>query len=189
MGVVIVAFIGGVLYVLIWMTCNLLTVRKVRIQNDDHVAKITFMEILNSAQKTLLVRDDGDDSSTLYYDDNIVQQVRSCLDSNHQLSIRVLFSYRQEGNKLAAVQADEAYRHRDRLDIRHLSPEQRPFKEVHGKIADNGRRGCVSVHESGAQERDLEKFDCSKSWLGRQFVFRQHIANFNRQFQNATKWE
>ena len=185
MGIVIVAFIGGVLYVLIWMTCNLLTVRKVRIRNDDDVAKAAFVEILNSAQKTLLVRDDGDNSSTLYYDDDIVKQVRSCLESNPRLSIRVLFNDRGEGNKLAALQAEEAYRHRDRLEIRYLPSDQRPFKEVHSKIADNGRRGCLSIHEKRAQERDLEKFDCSKSWLGRQFVFRQKIADFNRQFQNA----
>ncbi len=185
MGIVIVAFIGGVLYVLIWMTCNLLTARKVRIRNDDDVAKATFLEILNSAQRTLLVRDDGDESSTLYYDDDIVKQVRSRLEGNCRLSIQVLFNYRQEGNKLAALQAEEAYKHHDRLDVRYLPSEQRPFKEVHSKIADNGRRGCLSAHESGAQERDLEKFDCSKSWLARQFVFRQHIANFNRLFQNA----
>lgn len=48
MGILLIACIGGVLYVLIWVTCNLLTVRKTRIQNDDEVAKDTFHESTNT---------------------------------------------------------------------------------------------------------------------------------------------
>ena len=171
-------------YVLIWMTCNLLTVRKHRINNDDGVAKGAFLDVLDSAKKTLIVRDDGDRSSGLYRDDDVVERVRDRLRSNPKLTIRVLFNYREEGNKLAALQARE-FQGRERLDIRYLLPQQRPPKEVHGKIADMGRRGCLSVHEKGAQERNLETFDCSRSWLGRQFVFRRYIAEFNRQFARS----
>ena len=171
---------------LIWMTCNLVTVRKRRIQNDDDVAKATFLEILNSAEKKLIVRDDGDRSSSLYGDKHIAEQVRARLRRNERLGIRVLFNYRETGNKLAALQAEPEFQGRDRLDVRYLLPKQRPCKEVHGKIADNGRLGCLSVHEKDAQERDSEKFDCSKSWLGRQFVFRRHIDEFERQWQTAT---
>ena len=185
MAIAIVAFIGGVFYVLIWMTCNLLTVRKVSIQNDDRVAKAIFFELLNCAKKTLLVRDDGDKSSTLYYDDDLVEEVRSRLKSNPRLVIRVLFNYREKGNKLADLAADDAFEQRDRLTIRYRPLAQRPAKEIHFKIADNGRRGCLSRHAVGAQARDLENYDCSKSWLGGQFVFRRRIANFERQFQNA----
>ena len=186
MTIAIMAVFGCVFYALIWMTCNLVTVRKRRIKNDDDVAKAAFLEVLNRAEKKMIVRDDGDASSSLYRDDHMVEQVRSRLRRNNNLAIRVLFNYRDEGNKLAALQAEAEYQGRERLDVRYLVPEQRPFKEVHGKIADNGRHGCLSVHEKGAQERDLEKFDCSQSWLGRQFVFRRHIADFERQFQNAT---
>lgn len=183
MAIAIVAALGAVFYVLIWMTCNLLTVRKDRIKNDDQVAKDTFLEILNSAKKTLTVRDDGDDSSSLYFNDDVAKQVQARLRENQKLTMRVLFNYRVDGNKLAELQAQ--FQDRKRLDIRYVSPLQRPVKEVHGKIADMGRRGCLSAHEKGAKERDLEKFDCSRSWLGRQFVFRRHIAAFNRQFQVA----
>lgn len=183
MAIAIVVLIGAVFYVLIWMTCNLLTVRKERIKNDDQVAKDTFLEVLNSAKKTLIVRDDGDDPSSLYFDDDVAEQVRARLQENPRLAMRVLFNYRTDGNKLGALQAE--FQSRDRLDIRYLSSPQRPLKEVHGKIADEGRRGCLSAHERGSRERDLEKFDCSKSWLGRQFAFRSYIASFNRQFQAA----
>ena len=185
MAIVIVAFIGGVFYLLIWMTCNLLTVRKVCIQNDDRVAKALFVELLNSAERTLLVRDDGDRSSTLYYDDDIVEQVRSRLKNNPRLVIRVLFNYREVGNKLAVLAADDAFEQRDRLTIRYRPPTPRPAKEVHFKIVDNGRRGCLSRHAVGAQARDSENYDCSQSWLGGQFVFRRRIADFKLQFQNA----
>ena len=187
MAIAIVAVVGSVFYVLIWMTCSLVTVRKLRIKNDDDVAKATFLEILNGAKKRLRVRDDGDRSSSLYWDDDIAEQVRSRLQDNKNLAIRVLFNYREEGNKLAALQAEAEFQGRDRLDVRYLLPEQRPFKEVHGKIADNGRHGCLSAHEEGERERDVEKFDCSQSWLGRQFAFRRYIADFERQFQSATK--
>ena len=187
MAIAIVAVVGCVFYVLIWMTCSLVTVRKSRITNDDDVAKATFLEILNGAKKRLRVRDDGDSSSSLYWDDDIAKKVRSRLQDNKNLAIRVLFNYREEGNKLAALQAEAEFQSRDRLDVRYLLPEQRPVKEVHGKIADNGRHGCLSAHEQGVQERDVEKFDCSQSWLGRQFVFRRYIADFERQFQSAAK--
>ena len=186
MAIAIVAAVGCVFYVLIWMTCSLVTVRKLRIKNDDDVAKATFLEVLNSAEKQLIVRDDGDGSSSLYRDDDMAAQVRSRLRHNKKLAIRMLFNYREDGNKLAALQAEAEFQGRDRLDIRYLLPEQRPFKEVHGKIADNGKRGCLSAHERDAQERDVGKFDCSQSWLGRQFVFRRYIADFERQFQSAT---
>lgn len=187
MAIAIVAIFGCAFYALIWMTCNLVTVRKHRIKNDDDVAKATFLEVLDAAEKKLIVRDDGDASSSLYRDDQIVEQVRSRLQHNKNLAIRMLFNYREEGNKLAALQAEAEFQDRKRLDVRYLLPDRRPFKEVHGKIADSGRHGCLSVHEKDAQERDLEKFDCSQSWLGRQFVFRRHLADFERQFQNATR--
>lgn len=186
MAIAIVAAVGCVFYVLIWMTCNLVTVRKRRVKNDDDVAKATFLEVLNGAEKQLIVRDDGDGPS-LYSDDDVAEQVRSRLRHNKNLAIRVLFNYRKDGNKLAALQAEDEFRGRDRLDVRYLLPEQRPFKEVHGKIADNGKRGCLSVHAKDSQERDVEKFDCSRSWLGRQFVFRRYIADFERQFQSAAR--
>lgn len=53
MAIAIVAVVGCVFYVLIWMTCSLVTVRKSRIKNDDDVAKATFLEILNGAKKRL----------------------------------------------------------------------------------------------------------------------------------------
>ena len=175
------------------MTCNLLTVRKRRINNDDDVAKETFLEVLDCAEKTLTVRDDGDRSSGVYRDDDVVERVRDRLRSNPKLTIRVLFNYREDGNKLAVLQAQDEFQGRERLDIRYLLPQQRPSREVHGKIADMGRRGCLSVHElsaelsaeKSAQKRNLETFDCSRSWLGRQFVFRRYIAEFNRQFVRA----
>ena len=187
MAIAIVAVVGCVFYVLIWMTCNLVTVRKRRVKNDDEVAKATFLEVLNGAEKQLIVRDDGDAPSSLYCDDDIAERVRSRLRQKKGLAIRVLFNYRKDGNKLAALQAEDEFRGRDRLDVRYLLPEQRPFKEVHGKIADNGRHGCLSVHAKDSQERDVEKFDCSRSWLGRQFVFRRYIADFERQFQSAAQ--
>ena len=183
MTMAILAVVGCAFYALIWMTCSLVTVRKRRIRNDDDVAKATFLEVLNDAKKTLIVRDDGDSSSSPYRDAHIVEQVRARLRRNEDLAIRVLFNYCEDGNQLAALQAE--FPGRDRLDIRYLLPERRPFKEIHAKIADNGRHGCLSVHEKDAQERDLEKFDCSQSWLGRQLVFRRHIADFERQFQDA----
>lgn len=191
MAIATVVIVGCAFYALIWMTCNLVTVRKHRIKNDDDVAKAAFLEVLNSAEKKLIVRDDGDAPSSLYHDDHVMEQVRSRLRHNENLAIHVLFNYRGEqagenGNKLAALQAESEFQGRERLDVRYLLPEKRPFKEVHWKIADNGRHGCLSVHEKDAQERDLEKFDCSQSWLGRQFVFRRHIADFERQFQHAT---
>ena len=186
MAIAVVAALGCVFYVLIWMTCNLVTVRKRRIGSDDDVAKASFLEVLNSAEKKLIVRDEGDLSSSLYRDKHIASQVRDRLRRNEDLGIRILFSCRKRGNRLAALQAEAEFQDRDRLDVRYLLPAQRPFKEVHGKIADNGKHGCLSVHRRDAQERDLEKFDCSKSWLGRQFVFRQYIADFERQWQTAT---
>ena len=185
MAIAIVAALGVVFFILIWMTCALLTVRKERIENDDQVARETFLEVLNRAEKTLIVRDDGDDPSSLYFDDDVVEQVRARLQENQRLAMRVLFNYRADGNKLAALQAE--FQGRDRLDIRYLLPQQRPLREVHGKIADGGKTGCLSAHERGSQKRDLEKFDCSRSLLGRQFAFRRYIAAFDRQFQAAER--
>ena len=183
MALAVVAAVGCVFYVLIWMTCSLVTVRKRQIRND-HEAKAAFLEVLNAAEKKLIVRDEGDRSSSLYRDEHMAEQVRARLRRNQDLAIHALFNCREEGNRLAALQAEAEFQ--GRFQVRYLPPEQRPFKGVHGKVADNGRHGCLAVHEKDARERDLEQFDCSQSWLGRQFVFRRYIADFERQFRCAT---
>ena len=186
MGIVIVAFIGGVLYVLIWMTCNLLTVRKVRIRNDDDVAKAAFVEILNSAQKTLLVRDDGDNSSTLYYDDDIVKQVRSCLESNPRLSIRVLFNDR--GGKATSWPLCKRKRHTGTAiawryaTCRRTNGHSKKFTAKSPTMA--GGDAFPSTKKGRRNGIWRSSTVPSPGWEGNS-CFRQKIADFNRQFQNA----
>ena len=63
------------------------------------------------------------------------------------------------------------------------------FGGIASRIADLRPLKCarLSAHERGSQERDLEKFDCSKSWLGRQFAFWRYIDTFDRQFEAAAR--
>lgn len=183
MAILIVAVVGLLLFVMIWMTCNLLWVRKDRIQNDDAVAKDTFLEVLDAARKELLVKDDGDDSSSLYFDNGIAQRVASRLEANERLVIRMLFNCRHEQNRMASLQDTEKYRDRSRLDVRYA--DARPTREVHCKIADGGRHGCLSMHAAGARKRELEKFDCTVSWLGGKIVFWKHVKSFRQQFAQA----
>lgn len=183
MALFIVAVVGLLLFVMIWMTCNLLWVQKDRIKNDDAVAKNTFLEMLDAAERELLVKDDGDASSSLYFDDSIAQRVASRLEANEKLVVRMLFNRRDANNRMAVLQKEEKYRDRSRLDVRYAAA--RPTRDVHCKIADGGKRGCLSVHEQGATERELEKFDCAVSWLGRNIVFRTHVNRFHEQFAQA----
>lgn len=185
MAISIVVVVGLLLFAMIWMTCGLLWVRKDRIQNDDKVAKDTFLEILDAAKKELLVKDDGDRSSSLYFDDSIAQRVASRLENNEKLVIRMLFNCRHDQNCMATLQTKEKYRDRSRLDIRYAAA--RPEREMHYKIADDGKHGCLSVHPKGAQDRELETFDCAASWLGRKIVFREHVNRFRDQFEQAAQ--
>ena len=103
MALFIVAVVGLLLFVMIWMTCNLLWVQKDRIKNDDAVAKSTFLEMLDAAERELLVKDDGDASSSLYFDDSIAQRVASRLEANEKLVVRMLFNRRDANNRMAVL--------------------------------------------------------------------------------------
>ena len=182
--VAIVSAIGGMFCILIWMTCNLLTVRKWRV-SDGMVAKDAFLDVLSSAEKSLIVRAGDDHPLSLWRDGEIVAQVRHFLRSKPKLTVRVLFTERGEGAKLEAMQAEGGFRGGGRLEIRYLPAQYLPLTEVHGGIADKGKRGCL--HSRGTRGGNLEVFDCSQSWLGRQFAFRRYINDFDRQFARAER--
>ena len=118
--------------------------------NDQEVAKEYFLETLEAANESLVIRDDGDDDSpgSLYQDEAIVEQVCQLI-KERRIVVKCLFSYdkdlrfTREVMKLGGT-------------VR-ISQRRSSF---HYKIADSGAVMYLTRHRAGQNERSFRLVDC-----------------------------
>ena len=152
-------------------------------KNDSDTPKQYFKKLLNAAECSMIVYDDGNDMPTsLYADESIVEAVREKLNSTEEFELKCYFNddantlFRQELAGLAGV------------EIRTGNGDAK--RDKHFKIIDGGRIGYVSEHDHGAEERDYEVVDCmmvpdkdfnrvAKKALG------TYMESFRRKFESA----
>ena len=145
--------------------------------NDDKAAATMFIRVLDAAQKTLVIHDDGNQmDGTVYNDDRVVQAVRHRLRENQELSIRCLFNDRQDLDLVQRMRSEFP----GRFEVWYREGP-RPVGDIHYKIADGGAFGHISTHLHGQPERRFKLLDCSSAKRRtRKIAFGPYLARFQR---------
>lgn len=126
--------------------------------NDDKEAVSRFVEVVQHAERDLIVHDDGDNmSDTIYNREDVIEAVDQQMAKHGELAVKCLFNTRA---KLAMVE-QLSERYPSRFHVRYSRwPWKRPTFDVHYKIADDGAIGHLSHHDFGAAERYFEVRNC-----------------------------
>ena len=121
--------------------------------NSDESAVASVLELLEGANSSLLMYDDGETTSASLYQDRVfVKAAQAKLDENLSFTIKCMLNERH-----GETEFEKQFRDHDRVKIygRRADP-----RREHYKIAD-GQRAYVSRHEPGSSEREAMSIDCS----------------------------
>lgn len=151
--------------------------------NDDSAAVQMFISVLNHAQHSLRVHDDGDKGEraegTIYDQEAVVSAVQRRLEQCPSLTIECLF------NDEANLKLVSAMRDHERFSV-HYRSGGRPAGDIHYKIADDGIFGCLSSHEHGHPQRHFKLFDCTKCKpRTKRRIFGEYIEQFKQDVADA----
>ena len=148
----------------------------VAVTNDNSEAVARFTEALGYATRELLIHDDGDEiEGSLYNDDTAIQAVADRLNERPELKIRCLLNFNESVGM--AKLGDEFGK---RFQVRYL--HQRPFDDVHFKIADRGKWAYISTHRKGETQRDGEVCDGTRA---SERVRRHYVGDLLEAFDNG----
>ena len=149
-------------------------------ENDDKLAVNKFMELLNQAERGLIIYDDGDKVEDSIYDNKeVVEALKHKMEASPSLVVKVLFN-----EKTNVLLLDEMSQIGDQFEIRYRKGD-RPEKDVHFKIADN-TLGYFSQHDLGDTKRDFHFYDARyASRRARKRAFGNHLRYFDEQFKAA----
>lgn len=150
----------------------------VRVQdgvNDDETAATMFIDILQAAQETLVIHDDGNKMAGTVYDDAaVVEAVRHQLAGNGALRIQCLFNDREDLDLVRQMRSE----YPDRFLVWYREGP-RPIQDIHYKIADDGVVGHLSLHGHRQSERKFKLLDCSDAKpRTRKSVFGKYLDRF-----------
>ena len=171
--VVVVTILPAV--VICWWYWDGMNVKVQSDVNDDDTAAKTFIDILEKAQKTLVIYDDGNKMCrTIYNDECVIRAVRNRLSSNQELVVRCLFNDADDLELVRTMRSE----YPDRFKVWYrLGP--RPLDDIHYKIADEGLMGHLSSHAHGQPERQFKLLDCSTAKpRTRRIAFGQYLNRF-----------
>ena len=121
-----------------WRTWSLLRLKLEIGRNDDHFARRAFVALLNEAERTMWICDDGNDfPESIYNTAAVIEAIGQRLTRNEALHVYCLFSSNDETSFTRAFAGHQRV---------HLKRGVQPRRDVHFKIIDDGRKGYVSGH-------------------------------------------
>ena len=124
--------------------------------NNDASAVRSFIGMLNQAQESLIIYDDGDDSEgSLYNDRRVIEAVQRKLSGNPVFEVRCLFNC--DDNLL--FQRELKGERRVHVRIRSNGPSD---DGIHYKIIDGGAKAYLSRHALGSKQRRYTIIDCTR---------------------------
>ena len=144
--------------------------------NDHERVVAEFSELLDGADKTMIVYDDGNSMrESVYEDQAVVDAIETKLAENPQFEIDCMFNCGDDTLFL------RRFREHPRIHITRRKGER---SSVHYRIIDDGRKAHISHHELGEEERYCKVIDATKASafarrvaLGEYFIdFREHHA-------------
>ena len=139
-------------------TWGLLTINVVRGRNDDGIAAERFLELLEQAQRDMIVYDDGGrgaDTASIYEDQGFCESFKKKLDATPGLDLRICFNF-DEATKFMRTLANHP-----RVTIKTLGCTERDRPDnMHYKVID-GKKAYLSRHALGSGERAFRIVDCT----------------------------
>lgn len=154
--------------ILLWKFHPMLRVHVEVGNNNSTLATENFLSLINAAELTMLISDDGDAvCESIYNNDYLIQVVADRLETNPHLELYCIFFDAEADNKFK-----QRFDTHPRVHIRKIRPRQ----DIHVKIIDGGKRGYLTSHSIGSEDRKYRKYDCTKaSGKAKEMVFGQHI--------------
>ena len=175
--------------IMIWMLHRAfqyadVTVTPARVNDDDSVAG-HFIELLDEAQTSMILYDDGNNmDGSVYNDPQVIDAVRRKLRGNPDFRLQCLFNCNEDVRFRTEFANDPQVEIRTRNDTDSGGG-------VHYKIIDRGMKAYLSRHERGSRERIYKIVDCttvSKRHRSRvaDSILGRHTADFASAFSAAT---
>lgn len=128
-------------------------------ENDDDVAIDEASNILEDAEESIEIYDNGNQiENSLYNDPGFINSVREKLESRGTFRVRCFFNF-DEG-----LDFTKAFATNPQVQIFVRKEGSQP-DEVHYKIIDGGKKAYLSVHKGSDDRRIYKEYDCSR--LGR----------------------
>ncbi len=183
--VVVAIAIGAVLPAVVvwWWAADSQKVKVHSGVNDDSAVVDMFVRVLRAAKERLIIHDDGDKiAGTVYDDRTAIEAVRNRLEECSTLEIRCLFNDQADLDMVRELR--NAYPGRFLVTYR---SGDRPDRDIHYKIADDGVVGHLSSHGHGQPERNFKLLNCTNARpRTRKRVFGRCIRQFNQDAESAT---
>lgn len=160
--------------------------------NEPEVATANFIKVVQQAEKSLMIHDDGNAMADSVYNDAdaisaLVKRMKKC----DSLEVRCWFNVQaaRELDLVTTIRKDERLRTRFKVRCR----KQKRFNlwrfrwfDPHYKIADDGKYGMVSRHAFDSGRRQFRIDDCGQaSPRGRTIVLGPYMRRFDRGFKRA----
>ena len=169
-------------------TWGLLTVSIVRGQNDDGIAAEKFLELLEQAQRDMIVYGDGGkgaNTASIYEDQGFCESFKKKLNATPDLDLRICFNF-DETTQFMETLADHP-----RVTIKTLGRTERDRPDnMHYKVID-GQKAYLSRHALGSGERTFRSVDCTgvRIKIVRELVaystLGEYIEDFEERFARA----
>lgn len=159
-----------------WSTRDLRNIHLAVGNNNTALATTTFLRLLEEAEHTMLVSDDANDmEESIYNNTDVIQATLQRLEDRKELHLYCLFfSPDYERTKFV-----EALTEHQQVSIKRVEPR----RDIHVKIADNGKLGYLTSHPIGASDRRYRFYDCSGAPESvRQEIFGHHLGTMQAYF-------
>lgn len=125
-------------------------------QNSDKTAAQNFLALLQDAEESMVVYDDGNKmDGSVYQDDKVIEAVHRKLSENPKFRLSCYFNVDDDMPFTRALEKHE------RVRIVTGSGE-RPEDDVHYKIIDGGIKAHLSRHKVASKGRRYRVIDCTK---------------------------
>ena len=189
----LVFFIVCLVYMLLalaasWQVLKVRTGAVVQL-NDDRASVKSFLDLLKSAKKSLMIYNDGDQvKGSIYDDDEVLEKVSAKLDpdkgdgeSEPGFTIRCWFN--RDNPELKFRQRFEGH---PRVTIKTLDSAKPRPDDVHYKIIDGGQKAHLSRHDLGSEERMYKIVDCTQVgsiFFLRYFVIKAILGEYLKDFE------
>lgn len=129
-------------------------VTSARVNDDDSVVS-DFIELLDEAQVSKVLYDDGNNiEGILYNAPRVIDAVRSKLRDNPDFNLQCLFNCNED------MPFRKELANEPGVDIR-IRDDPGSESEVHYQIIDRGVKAYLSRRERGSRERTLKIVDCT----------------------------
>ena len=175
--------------IMIWMLHRAFQYADVKVTpaqvNDDNSVAGNFIELLDEAQTSMILCDDGNNrDGSVYNDPRVIAAVRSKLRGTPEFKLQCLFDCNED------VRFRTEFANEPQVEIR-TRKHMGSSGGVYYKIIDQGMKAYLSRHERGSREHICKIVDCTS--VSRRHrtriadsVLGKYTADFASAFRGAT---